>query len=305
MEIENTNLSTEQSADQFDAFMAGWDDDETPVTETADQPTEETAGEAAEQGETAEAEQSGEDAAEDGADGAEQSETTGEAAAETAGQQTEQDAPSWAIKHMGVEQTLGVKDITPELLQKGMDYDRIRPVYDEAKPVLDIFKKFAQNAGMSLSDYIKHIRTEALRAGGMSEDEAARSVALEDREAAVAAAEAEQLERANAEAKAKAKVEADLAEFAKAFPDVFKQAESDPKAIPESVWAQVNSGALSLTAAYSRYAVEQAQASAAAARDAAATKAKNDKNAARSTGSMKSAGNDVKTNDPFLDGWNS
>lgn len=296
MEIENTNLSMEESADQYDAFADGWgDDDEAPVTEAADQHAEEAESEAPEEG-----------AATEGEGESEPSETTDSQSAAAEEQPAEKDTPpSWIIKHMGVEQTLGVQDITPELLQKGKDYDRIRPVYDEAKPVLDIFKQFAQKAGMSLTDYIKHIRTEALRAGGMSEDEAARSVALEDREAAVAAAEAEQREQAEATAKIKSRVDADLAEFAKAFPDVYKQAESDPKAIPESVWAQVNSGALSLTAAYSRYAVEQAQAAAAAARTAAAAEVQNAKNAARSTGSMQSAGNDSKKIDPFDEGWNS
>ena len=42
MEIENTNLDMEQSADQYDAFLEGWGDDVAPVTESeADQPAEE------------------------------------------------------------------------------------------------------------------------------------------------------------------------------------------------------------------------------------------------------------------------
>jgi colicin import membrane protein/SWI/SNF-related matrix-associated actin-dependent regulator 1 of chromatin subfamily A len=296
MEIENTNLDMEQSADQYDAFLEGWGDDVAPVTESeADQPAEETESEAevTEETEVAEAESE-----------AEAKETPTEETTAEAEQTVEPVAPAlWEVKHMGEKRSMTAADITPELLQKGLDYDRIRSKYDESKPVTELMAQFAKKANMSITEYVKIIRTEALRAGGMSEDEAARSVALEDREAAVAAAEAEQRERAEAEAKVKSRVDADLAEFAKAFPDVYKQAESDPKAIPESVWAQVNSGALSLTAAYSRYAVEQANASAAAAREAAAAEVQNAKNAARSTGSMQSAGNDNHQIDPFDEGW--
>lgn len=300
MEIENTNVVEMESADQYDAFLDGWDDDSSPVAEEADQPAMETENEASEEvTEEVAAEEEG------NADEAEESEATETEAEKEAAPKTEQEAPSWKIKHMGEERRLTPADITPALLQKGMDYDRIRSKYDEAKPVVELMTQFANKAGMSVTDYIRHIRTEAFKAGGMSEAEAKRSVELEDRETAVAAAEAAQKEKADAEAESKAKINADIAEFAKAFPDVYKQAEKDPKVIPESVWAKVNSGELMLTAAYSRYAVEQAKAEAAAAKQAAAVEAKNAKNAARSTGSMKSAGNDAKNTDAFLEGWNS
>jgi hypothetical protein len=300
MEIENTTVVEMESADQYDAFLDGWDDDSSPVAEEADQPAMETENEASEEvTEEVAAEEEG------NADEAEESEATETEEEKEAAPKTEQEAPSWNIKHMGEERRLTPADITPALLQKGMDYDRIRSKYDEAKPVVELMTQFANKAGMSVTDYIRHIRTEAFKAGGMSEAEAKRSVELEDRETAVAAAEAAQKEKADAEAESKAKINADIAEFAKAFPDVYKQAEKDPKVIPESVWAKVNSGELTLTAAYSRYAVEQAKAEAAAAKQAAAVEAKNAKNAARSTGSMRSAGNDAKNTDAFLEGWNS
>lgn len=298
MEIENTNLDMEQSADQYDAFLEGWGDDVAPVTESeADQPAEETESEAevTEETEVAEAESE-----------AEVEETPTEEQTAEAEQTVEPVAPaSWEVKHMGEKRSMTAADITPELLQKGLDYDRIRAKYDESKPVTELMAQFAKKANMSITDYVKFVRTEALRAGGMSEAEAQRSVELEDREAAVAAKEQEQRENETAKAEAQSKIDADLAEFAKAFPEVYAKAKSDPKAIPESVWAKVNSGELSLTGAYSRYAVEQAKAEAAQAAQQAAAQAKNQKNAARSTGSMKSAGNDVKVSDPFLDGWNS
>ncbi len=298
MEIENTNLDMEQSADQYDAFLEGWGDDVAPVTESeADQPAEETESVAEETAETAEPEAESE---------AEGEATPTEEQTTEAEQTVEPVAPaSWEVKHMGEKRSMSAADITPELLQKGLDYDRIRAKYDESKPITELMTQFAKKANMSVTEYVKFIRTEALRAGGMSEAEAQRSVELEDREAAVAAKEQEQRENEAAKAEAQSKIDADLADFAKAFPEVYAKAKSDPKAIPESVWAKVNSGELSLTGAYSRYAVEQAKAEAAQAAQQAAAQAKNQKNAARSTGSMKSAGNDVKISDPFLDGWNS
>ncbi|MBQ2470438.1 MAG: hypothetical protein II514_04565 [Ruminococcus sp.] len=65
----------------------------------------------------------------------------------------------------------------------------------------------------------------------------------------------------------------EVAEFAAAFPDVFERAHSDPRTIPQSVWNAVNAGK-TLTEAYTDF------------KTGAFEKA----NAARSTGSMKSAG---------------
>ena len=300
---ETVTTVEQQSADQQDAFLAGWDDESPETYEDADQQTEE-AEETEEQ-----------QAAEDDAVSSETSdEESGEADADTTAEQTETKTeevqqenppaePTWKIKHMGAEETLTVRDITPELLQKGRDYDRIRTKYDEAKPVMEMFTAFAQKAGMSVTDYAKFIRAEAKKASGMSEEEAQRTVELEDREAAIAAKENAETESKRAADASNAKIQADLAEFAAAFPDVYKQARENPKVIPQSVWDDVNGGKMSLTAAYSKYAVAQAKAAAAAAEQRAAVSDKNQRNGARSTGSQKSAGHDVKSKDPFLDGF--
>ena len=303
---ENTSLSVEQeSADQQDAFLEGWGDDSPEAEESADQQDQkpEEKADRADEAEAAEPADGAENA--DAAAETAQSETKDEGAENGGGQQEEQKAPqTWNVKHMGQEKTLGVADVTPELLQKGLDYDRIRGKYDEAKPVMEMFGQFAAKAGMSIPDYVKLIRQEAKRAGGMSEAEAQRAVELEDREAAVSAREAEQKAEDSAKDAGDAKVKADLAEFAKAFPEVYEQAKSDPKMIPDSVWKDVNGG-ISLTAAYSRYAVAQANEKVRAAEDRAAAAAQNRKNNLRSTGSMKSAGNDARTSDPFLEGFGS
>ena len=136
---------------------------------------------------------------------------------------------------------------------------------------MELFGGFAKQAGMSVQDYVARIRFQAKQAQGMSTEEAKRSIDLEDREAAVSAKEAEEAQRQNganqaaqARAAADARRNADIAEFQRLFPDAAK----DPKAIPQEVWASVRSG-MSLVSAYSKYAVDQAN----AARQAAEQKA--------------------------------
>ena len=74
--------------------------------------------------------------------------------------------------------------------------------------------------------------------------------------------------------------------------------------IPPEVWADVRSG-MSLVSAYSRYAVSQANAKVKEAEQKASASAQNQRNAARTTGSMQSAGENIAGKDPFLDGWDS
>ena len=193
------------------------------------------------------------------------------------------------------------------LAQKGMDYDRIRAKYDEAKPAMEMLAQFAKKAGVTTAEYITAIREQAKQAEGMSEAEAKRAVDLEDREARIAVEEAKVNERKAAESKAvnaqtaeEQRRAADIAEFQKTFPEAAK----DPKSIPPEVWAEVKNGA-SLVAAYSKYAVKTANAAKDAAMREAASAKQNNKNAERATGSMKSAGEESKSKDPFLSGWDS
>ena len=297
---ETTNTAVEQEQTS-DSFMEGWESDE-PVVDEADQP-EETTEEAKPEEATPET----------------QSETTAENATETADnaeqaqaetQQQENppaDAPKvWTLRYMDQDKQVGEAEMVT-LAQKGMDYDRIRGKYDEAKPVMELFGAFAKQAGMSIPDYVSHIRMQAKQAQGMSEVEAKRSIDLEDREAAVSAKEAEETQRRQAAYQAQqarndadARRRADIAEFQKTFPDAAK----DPKSIPAEVWADVRNGR-TLVAAYAKYAVAQANAKANAAEQRAETTSQNQKNAGRSTGSMRSAGDSVASKDPFLEGWDS
>lgn len=301
--VENMSVQEEQTADQQDAFLDGWGD-------------EQTAQDAPETSETAEGEDTAEEVTEtasetDGAQSAPDggaAETAAEAGAEAQTETTEQkaDAPekTWTLRHMDETKNVGEAEMVT-LAQKGMDYDRIRAKYDESKPAMEILSIFAKQKGVSVADYVSFLRTEAKKADGLSEAEARRSIELEDREAAVTAREAEQAaerqaaEQANAAANAAAqRRKADIDEFAREYPDVAR----NPDAIPKEVWDAVAAGS-SLTVAYAKYTAKQAREEAERTRSAAQAAQQNIKNAARSTGSMQSAGQNAGGRDPFLEGW--
>lgn len=301
--VENMSVQEEQNADQQDAFLDGWGD-------------EQTAQDAPETSETAEGEDTAEEETEpasetEGAQSAPDggvAETAAEAGAEAQTETTEQkaDAPekTWTLRHMDETKNVGEAEMVT-LAQKGMDYDRIRAKYDESKPAMEILSIFAKQKGVSVADYVSFLRTEAKKADGLSEAEARRSIELEDREAAVTAREAEQAaerqaaEQANAAANAAAqRRKADIDEFAREYPDVAR----NPDAIPKEVWDAVAAGS-SLTVAYAKYTAKQAREEAERTRSAAQAAQQNIKNAARSTGSMQSAGQNAGGRDPFLEGW--
>lgn len=307
--MENESQITQETPETTDGFLDGWGEQDSEST--ADTQSETTP--AQEQVKTDSGSQQETPAEGQGEAGSQtQPDTTGgDAGGENAQQQAETqpkaDAPKmWTLRHMDEVRQVGEADMVV-LAQKGLDYDRIRGKYDESKPVMELFGSFARQAGMSIPDYVSFIRTQAKQASGMSEAEARRTVELEDREAAVSAKEAVEAQRQNganqaaqARAAAEARRNADIAEFQRLFPDAAK----DPKAIPQEVWSAVRSG-MSLVSAYSKYAVDQANAARQAAEQKAAASAQNQQNASRSTGSMQSAGDPRASKDPFMEGWDS
>ena len=301
--VENMSVQEEQSADQQDAFLDGWGDEQTAQDAPETSETAEGEDTAEEVTETASETEGAQSAPDGGA-----AETAAEAGAEAQTETTEQkaDAPekTWTLRHMDETKNVGEAEMVT-LAQKGMDYDRIRAKYDESKPAMEILSIFAKQKGVSVADYVSFLRTEAKKADGLSEAEARRSIELEDREAAVTAREAEQAaerqaaEQANAAASAAAqRRKADIDEFAREYPDVAR----NPDAIPKEVWDAVAAGS-SLTVAYAKYTAKQAREEAERTRSAAQAAQQNIKNAARSTGSMQSAGQNAGGRDPFLEGW--
>lgn len=301
--VENMSVQEEQSADQQDAFLDGWGDEQTAQDAPETSETAEGEDTAEEVTETA-SETEGAQSAPDGGGAETAAEVGAEAQTETTEQKADAPEKTWTLRHMDETKNVGEAEMVT-LAQKGMDYDRIRAKYDESKPAMEILSIFAKQKGVSVADYVSFLRTEAKKADGLSEAEARRSIELEDREAAVTAREAEQAaerqaaEQANAAANAAAqRRKADIDEFAREYPDVAR----NPDAIPKEVWDAVAAGS-SLTVAYAKYTAKQAREEAERTRSAAQAAQQNIKNAARSTGSMQSAGQNAGGRDPFLEGW--
>ena len=81
------------------------------------------------------------------------------------------------------------------------------------------------------------------------------------------------------------RIQREVAEFQRSFPQVYGEMQDDLARLPDEVWQMVQEGA-SLTAAYARHTVAQSK-----------------KAPSRSTGSMRSAGNDAIVSDPFMKGF--
>ena len=295
MDFEVEAVETEQTSD---SFLDGWNDETSLV---ADGEADQLEAEAQEEMLEASTEETPSEVVEEAPVDGERTED------EVAEDQPREETPKlWTLRYMDETKEIGEAEMVT-LAQKGMDYDRIRAKYDEAKPAMEMLAQFAKKAGVTTAEYITAIREQAKQAEGMSEAEAKRAVDLEDREARVAVKEAEANEREaaknqaeTAQTAAEQRRAADIAEFQKTFPEAAK----DPKAIPPEVWAEVRKGA-SLVAAYSKYAVNAANAAKDAAVREAASAKQNNRNAERATGSMKSAGEESKSKDPFLRGWDS
>lgn len=281
--MEDEVMTGMEETETTDSFMDGWDD--VDAAEPADQQEEVTEEGGSEEAEAAEEER------------AEESEAQEEPDGETA--PAEETPKTWVLRYMDEDRTVGEAEMTV-LAQKGMDYDRIRTKYDESKPVMELMSRLAREAGTDVQTYIADLRAMVKQSHGMSEAEAKRTVELEDREAAVAEKEqaAQSAEAKTAQGDGSRK--ADIERFRMTFPDAAK----DPKAIPKEVWGDVNQG-LSLVEAYSKYAVAQAQEAQRAAERKASAAAQSQKNTARATGSMKSAGESARSRDPFAEGFDS
>lgn len=288
--MDEDNIQTVEQ-DDSDGFLEGWDDDS--AADTADAPVEEDS--------------SAEVVPEPVAD--EQ-----EPAQDSAGDVPEEDAPpaedtpqtppqprTWTLNRQGQPVTVGEQDLAV-LAQRGLDYDRLQAELNDSKPFMDFFRSVAEEANMTPVDYLNALRVQAMQAQGLTREEAQRKLALEDREAVVKQREAqeqarqEQIRQEQEQQRAlEARRQAEVQEFMAVFPDAARGE------IPAEVWQGVQQG-LSLTASYARYANAKAAAEE-ARQQAEAVQRRNQANAARSTGSLRSAGNNHGPKDPFLAGW--
>lgn len=264
---------------------AGWDDAEETAVES------ETTEPAAEEPSTEEDGVAKQEPAQQGAE--EEQGNTQESAPNQ-----EQKSDTVQIEYMHQKREISREEAV-QLAQKGMDYDRIREKWDDAKETVAFIDEQAKAAGMDRKAFINYLRTEAKKSQGMSEEEAQRAVELENREAAVQLREAEEQQRVadeqaqqNAVDAEKERRDADFRRFAAKYPDL--KVESITEAIPD-VWERVGKGE-SLVEIWQEHEINRLKTEQAA-------EEQNAKNAGRSTGSMASSGGEHQKKDPWDEGW--
>lgn len=274
MELENETLAGQET--DLDAL---WEED--ADTQPADQQVEEDAEH--------EAPQEGGEPPKDG-----------RPADQQAGQEGGGEAPKEGKEPSGTEELFTLKNREEvrqvnrqELIamaQKGWDYDAVRRERDELREyrqgtesALRAVKAYAERSGMTVEQYLDFCREQELVAGGMSRETAQAQISVEKRQAALDAKEAEEAAAKKAQ-ETQEQIERERAKAREREFDAFMAAYPDVKAadIPKEVWAAVAKGE-SLTTAYTMHVNEALKAKLAAQQQ-------NEKNAARSPGSMNSRG---------------
>lgn len=315
---DNENVVTEEYEDTFD----GWEEEvETFDTEEDEDTEPETDEDAEDEEEAAEPEES-EEVEESEADQPEEEDKTEETDAKEPEKEEEKQpetppAPeSFKLKHLGEEKEYNRDEVTT-LAQKGLDYDRIRAERDSLRAEAPKYKdheafltEIAESAGTTVEKMIEDIRTRALveresKAGRPLTETAAREQIQREMAARAknnAKPEEEKPEAAEPEKPATderdARKRAEIQKFAIAHPDVKGQD------IPPDVWQAFHVTESSLEELYtSKVLYPKVLKELEDLKTKAAVKEQNDKNAARSTGSRKSAGKNKAAKDPFYDGW--
>lgn len=279
-ENEVLEQDTELSDELAGAFDSEWDDDisSDEGSESDDGPVEDTEPEEREEGQP--------DADHD-SDAEEAAETSEEPRTET-----ETGNQRFKIKYNGTEEEYDLDQMTT-LAQKGRDYDHVREERDglrgEAKNAayqLEFLQDLADRAGLSVQEQID--RTRAL---WLMNDEFDKGNEISEAEALL---RVQRNRNAASEQKEEpSKADEEVTRFMREYPGVKYED------IPKEVWDEANQTG-ELVAAYRGYELRQLKAENEKLKQAA----KNERNAQRSTGPLKSTGSGQKK-DAFDEGWDS
>lgn len=305
---ENEVVEVEEEID-----MSGWDDDY-EVAESTTEEEDETPPETEEEPEAEETEtETKESETEEEAPEADQPEEKAKEEETKAEQEKpEPKAEAFTLKHLG-EVKEYTRDETVALAQKGLDYDRIRTERDALKAEAPKHKdheafleEVAKSAGVDVETLIEDIRTKALvdresKAGRPLTETAAReqiqrerAARLKENEPAPEAAPAEPETQKDSRDEKK---RAELQKFAMAHPDV------KGTDIPQEVWQEYRESDSSFEDIYTRRVLyPRLQKELEDLKKQKSADEQNAKNAARSTGSRKSAGAG-RAQDPAFAGW--
>lgn len=257
----NENENTVSYNDDWDDIAISDDDLESGVEPEAEQ-------------ETPEAEET-----------ADQPETEAEGEAETEQPETDQ---SFELKHLDEVRTVN-RDEVIQLAQKGMDYDRVRTKYDEAKPQIEWLSKnatsvrwmedIARRQGISFEELVDQTRAQIMAQETNQSLSVCRGIVANERKAAELENERARLDTPEA------KKQRDVQDFIREYPEQAK----NPEALPKEVWAAVNRGE-TLVNAYRAYELKEVKAQLEQQRLESARKVQEEKNRARSTGSQSTSG---------------
>ena len=208
-----------------------------------------------------------------------------ENAAEPEQKETDQ---SFELKHLDEVRTVN-RDEVIQLAQKGMDYDRVRGKYNEAKPQIEWYAKnatsvkwmeaIAQKQGITFEELVDQTRAQIMADETNQSIAVCRGIVANERKAAELEAEKARMDTPEA------RKQRDIQDFIREYPE---QAKS-PEALPQEVWAAVNKGE-TLVNAYRAYELKEVKAQLEQQKIEAARKAKEEKNRARSTGSLSTSG---------------
>lgn len=283
MDENNNEVEVEVSDEDLAGFDEAWDEEEETSSEDA--------GDESDDGPVTEEDSDEQPEGQPEADHEEQPEETSEDSEEP-GAETEAANQRFKIKYNGAEEEYDLDQMTV-LAQKGRDYDHVREDRDSMRGKYgkyeDFLQKLADKAGVSIEEQID--LTEAM---WLMDEEAEKGNSLSEAEALLrvqrnrnAVSEKQQEERQPT------KADEEVTRFMREYPGVKYED------IPKEVWDEANQTG-ELVAAYRGYELKQLKAENEKLKQAA----KNERNAQRSTGPLKTSGNSKKLDD-FDEGWNS
>ena len=249
------------------------DDDWDDITLTDDDLNEE--GEPADEEEATEAE-------------AEADQPEAEAEEEPAEPEAKEADQSFELKHLDEVRTVN-RDEVIQLAQKGMDYDRVRSKYDEAKPQIEWYAKnatsvkwmeeIAQRQGITFTELVDQTRAQIMANETNQSLPVCRGIVANERKAAELETERARMDTPEA------KKQRDIQDFIREYPEQAKT----PEALPKEVWEAVRRGE-TLVNAYRAYELKEVKAQLEKQKIEAARKVQEEKNRARSTGSQSTSG---------------
>lgn len=236
-------------------------------------------------------------------------EAEGEPEAGADGQEAAQ-TDQFELKHLDETRTVDREEVIA-LAQKGLDYDRIREKYDAGKEAMDWYRdnadsvkwleELAKEQGLTFTEMVDQTRAQIMSSRTKQSLEVCRGIVANERKAAELERKQKALEesagKTDAETAAREKMQADVREFAEAYPEQAK----DPNSIPKEVWDAVHKGE-KLVSAYRAYENKQLKAQLEKEKAEAAKREQEQKNKARSTGSQRSSGKS-SVMDAFDSAW--